>query len=216
MPSNQEWESFWKTGDTGWHSKNVHPMLEKYAGRFLNDQSNCRVFIPLCGKTVDMKWLADLGHDVVGAEIAKMPILNFFEEQSIEYVKESVPEIPGATRYKSKDGKITIYEADLFSMKKDIIGQFDCIWDRGSLVAMEKADRQKYICTMIPLMASDCRYLLAVYDYDSTKASGPPFDVPNSVVAELYEPTCVVEKLDTSKYGPFEDCVRTVFLLKPN
>ncbi|XP_071963090.1 thiopurine S-methyltransferase-like isoform X2 [Antedon mediterranea] len=200
--STEYWMSSWKAGDIVFHNDFIYPMLQKHAEKLFDNQSNCRVFVPLCGKSLDMKWFADLGHSVVGVDVSEVGILSFFEDQGIEYVKESVPEIQGATRYKSKDGKITIYKANLFSMKKDIIGDFDCIWDNGSLVAINKQDRQKYVSTLTSLMADSCRYLLIALDFDPIKS----------------EPTCTLEKLDASSYrvhGREAVYYETVFLMKP-
>ncbi|XP_033123922.1 thiopurine S-methyltransferase-like [Anneissia japonica] len=215
-----DWEASWKAGKIGFHSKALNPMLEKHASKILDGQKNCKVFVPLCGKSVDMKWFADQGHNAVGVEVVEMAITSFYEEQGIDYTKESVPKLPGATVYKSKDGKITLYNADIFSMTSDIIGKFDCIWDRASLVALNKTDRERYAPTLTSLMGPNCRYLLSVLDYDPSKAKGPPHNVPNSEVATLYESSCKIEKIDTSLYHPSKfakdvECVQTLFLMKP-
>jgi thiopurine S-methyltransferase len=44
-----------------------------------------RFLFPLCGKAVDMAWLASLGHTVVGIELAESALVQFFHEQKIEY-----------------------------------------------------------------------------------------------------------------------------------
>lgn len=82
--SLNRWMNRWSKGDTRWHSPKVHPMLYKYTHLLLSDNNddqnkedsdsttstngknnhtNSRtknILVPLCGKTVDMKYLASL------------------------------------------------------------------------------------------------------------------------------------------------------------
>lgn len=44
--------------------------------------------------------LADMGHTVTGVEISEKGIKQFFEDQSLRYNEEPVPEIPGAKVFK--------------------------------------------------------------------------------------------------------------------
>uniref|UniRef100_A0A674A8S8 Thiopurine S-methyltransferase n=1 Tax=Salmo trutta TaxID=8032 RepID=A0A674A8S8_SALTR len=57
-------------------------MLESYIDKVLCGRKGVRFFFPLCGKAVDMKWLADMGHPVVGVDIAEMGSMQFFEDQT--------------------------------------------------------------------------------------------------------------------------------------
>ncbi|XP_029591830.1 probable thiopurine S-methyltransferase [Salmo trutta] len=77
-------------------------MLESYIDKVLCGRKGVRFFFPLCGKAVDMKWLADMGHPVVGVDIAEMGSMQFFEDQTLIYSEEVVPAIPGAKVYKVK------------------------------------------------------------------------------------------------------------------
>ena len=47
-------------------------------------EQQCIVF-PLCGKTLDMKAILDLGHRVIGMEVSQMAIEAFFHENKISY-----------------------------------------------------------------------------------------------------------------------------------
>uniref|UniRef100_A0A8K9V584 Thiopurine S-methyltransferase n=1 Tax=Oncorhynchus mykiss TaxID=8022 RepID=A0A8K9V584_ONCMY len=72
-----EWEQGWKEGEIGSH------MLESYIDKVLCELKGVRFFFPLCGKAVDMKWLVDMGHPVVGVDIAEMGIRHVFEMSGI-------------------------------------------------------------------------------------------------------------------------------------
>uniref|UniRef100_A0A3Q3CET7 Probable thiopurine S-methyltransferase n=1 Tax=Haplochromis burtoni TaxID=8153 RepID=A0A3Q3CET7_HAPBU len=69
-----EWEERWQQNKIGFHQPEVHKMLKKNIDKVLNGRTGVRFFFPLCGKAVDMKWLADMGHAVVGVEISEKAI----------------------------------------------------------------------------------------------------------------------------------------------
>ena len=52
-----EWESRWREGRIGFHKTEVQPMLVRHAEVLLTGNPQ-RVFVPLCGKSVDLPWLA--------------------------------------------------------------------------------------------------------------------------------------------------------------
>ncbi|XP_066531842.1 probable thiopurine S-methyltransferase [Hoplias malabaricus] len=190
-----EWEERWNQGRTGFHQSHVHRMLKNNIDKILCGRQQIRFFFPLCGKAVDMKWLADMGHIVVGVEYSEKGIKLFFEEQGLQYQEEPVPTIPGAKVFKSSDGKISIYQCDLYKFSSAIEGQFDGIWDRGSLVAINPCDRPKYATLIKSLMKKDCRYLLDTLEYNPELHQGPPFFVPEEAVKSLYGEACDIELL---------------------
>ena len=150
------------------------------------------VLFPMCGKTVDMKYLYEGGFNVVGVEYSKQPVEEFFSENDIKFVKNKNG--PYET-YKSEDGKITIHCGDFFQAKAEIVGKIDGIWDRGALVAMNPSDRSKYTAIILSLMDKDTVYLIAGLSYDQNCHGGPPFSVPTETVEELYGSTCEIETL---------------------
>ena len=60
----------------GFHHANVHPLLRKHkmallgAGVTSPPEPSRRVFVPLCGASPDLLWLAACGHRVVGVELS--------------------------------------------------------------------------------------------------------------------------------------------------
>ena len=68
-----------------------------------------------------------------------------------------------------------MYCCDLFNISLTLLETpVDRIFDRGSYVAIEREDREKYVKQMLSLMAPTFRYLLAAVQYDPTKFEGPP------------------------------------------
>ncbi|XP_055076391.2 probable thiopurine S-methyltransferase [Misgurnus anguillicaudatus] len=193
-----EWEDRWQEGKTGFfHKPCVHQLLENNLDKIVCGRKGIRFFFPLCGKAVDMKWLADMGHTVVGVEFAVKAIKQFFEEHDLTYSEELVSEIPGVKVFKSTDGKISIYQCDLYKFSSAIAGRFGEIWDRGALVAINPCDRQKYASLLISLMESDCKYLLDTLEYNPELYKGPPFLVTEGDVKYLFDVACDIELLQT-------------------
>ena len=58
------WSKRWQLGESAWHKPTVEPYLTTHSGELFGARPSCKVFVPLCGKSVDMKWMADLGHKV--------------------------------------------------------------------------------------------------------------------------------------------------------
>ncbi|XP_012693061.2 probable thiopurine S-methyltransferase [Clupea harengus] len=192
-----EWEGRWQDGKTGWHQPQVHKLLENNLDKVLCGRKEVRFFFPLCGKAIDMKWLADKGHSVVGVEISEKAIKQFFEEQNLTYSEASVPDTPGAKVFKSSDGKISLYQCDLYKFSSDVAGQFGGIWDRGSLVAINPCDRERYAALITSLMDKNCRYLLDTLLYNPQLYKGPPFLVSDEDVKNLFGKTCDVAFLQS-------------------
>jgi thiopurine S-methyltransferase len=70
--------------------------------------------------------------------------------------------------------------------EKVLEGPMDCVFDRGSYVAIERDDRKKYVQLMLSMMSSKFRYLLAAVEYDPTRFEGPPRHVDKEEVTEYF------------------------------
>ena len=53
--------------------------------RVISGKSGCSIFVPLCGKTLDLIWLNEKGHTVMGCELSEVAAKQFFEENKIPY-----------------------------------------------------------------------------------------------------------------------------------
>ncbi|XP_017526280.1 thiopurine S-methyltransferase isoform X1 [Manis javanica] len=199
----EEWQEKWVDHKISFHQEQGHQLLKKYLDSFLKGKSGLRVFFPLCGKAVEMKWFADRGHSVVGVEISELGIREFFKEQDLSYSEEPVMEIPGARVFKSSPGSIALYCCSLFDLPRANIGKFDRIWDRGALVAVNPSDHKRYADIMLSLMGKGCHYLLCVLSYDPTKYAGPPFYVPDAEIKSLFGSLCNIHCLE--KVDAFEE-----------
>ncbi|KAK4308155.1 hypothetical protein Pmani_020123 [Petrolisthes manimaculis] len=191
------WSERWNTGNTGWHVAGVNHCLMEYGEALLPSGSRRRVFIPLCGKTVDLKWFYDGGHEVVGVEAVEKCVLEFFAENSLKYVTET---LTWAKVFRTECNRLKIYCCDLMDVELEALGKFDAVWDRGSLVAIYEEDRKKYAALMKSLLTPDFKYLLSTLVYTPTESfNGPPRNVPTELVEELYGDVCKVEVLGSQE-----------------
>uniref|UniRef100_A0A8C6ZYA3 thiopurine S-methyltransferase n=1 Tax=Nothoprocta perdicaria TaxID=30464 RepID=A0A8C6ZYA3_NOTPE len=189
----EEWLQKWAAGKTGFHKERGHPLLQKYLDVLVNGRSGLRIFFPLCGKAVEMKWLADLGHRVVGAEISERALREFFSKQGLPYREEAVPGVPGARLLQSTCGNISLYCCSIYDLSSAIIGKFDGVWDRGALVAVNPCDRQRSVILLWwsppPLPFSLTR--------SPVRFPGPPFYVPEGEMRSLFGNQCEIKCLQT-------------------
>ncbi|ESP00540.1 hypothetical protein LOTGIDRAFT_112328 [Lottia gigantea] len=192
----EDWEKRWKLEQTGFHMDQVHPMLVKYYSKLTRDKPKLRFYLPLCGKSVDLKWLSDNGHDVVGCDGSDIGCQDFFKENSLPYTSEALPESTGGgVLYQNKEKNIKLYRCDFFKLSPEIIGQFDCIWDRGSFVAIPVTERGRYAELILQSLKPTGRYLLDTFQLPHQNYQGPPFNTEEDEVNKYFGQKCTIEKL---------------------
>uniref|UniRef100_A0A8C5N395 thiopurine S-methyltransferase n=1 Tax=Leptobrachium leishanense TaxID=445787 RepID=A0A8C5N395_9ANUR len=180
-----DWINKWETRNIGFHEADVHTLLAEFLDEILANRKQIKIFFPLCGKAVDMKWLAEMGHLIFGVDVCELGIKEFFEENNIPYVEEAIPQIPGGKVFKSKSGNISLYCCSIYDLNESIVGKFDGIWDRGGMVAINPTDRERYVRVVTSLMDKDCRYLLVTVEYDPKLHGGPPFYISDANLEKL-------------------------------
>lgn len=174
------WELRWKEGRIGFHLPNVNPYLRSYSEKFL-DKSPRNIFVPLCGKTLDMIWFAKRIKRVVGIELVSHAIEEFYKENNLSY---SIF-VSGKLKL-FKNNSIDIFHGDFFKLTKEETGLFQAIYDRASLVALGPRERQKYVEHLMPFLASHGNLLLITLEYNQNQMNGPPFSVPKKEIDTLF------------------------------
>lgn len=187
------WTQAWATGKTGFHSESVHKALTTHGHRLLRNSEET-VFVPLCGKTLDMPWLAAQGHRVIGAELVEQAVTEFFAEQNLTPHRS-----PHAFGVQYEAGRIRVLHGDVFELAKAPMPHpVTAIWDRAAMVALPPTRRRAYVEQVIRRVAAPgAVILLSVFEYDSAEMSGPPFAVPASDVHSLFS-DCRVELLEST------------------
>ena len=75
------WLERWQKGETGFHQEQLNPYLGYFYGEkgvSIEKRQTLKVFVPLCGKSVDMLWLARNGYEVLGIECSEIAVKAFF------------------------------------------------------------------------------------------------------------------------------------------
>lgn len=174
------WQHKWESGEIGFHGDRVHPLLETLWPTLAPDREP--VFVPLCGKSLDLAWLADQGHDVVGCELSALAIADFFRER-------------GADPRSARDGPLVrhaagpyvLYCGDFFDLATRQVGHCRIAYDRAALVALPPASRQRYVDALYRLLAPGSRLLLISLTHAGGPAVGPPFSVDETEMPTLFK-----------------------------
>lgn len=182
------WNDRWENNVIGFHLNEVNPYL-KANWSALNLAEGSRVFVPLCGKSVDLVWLAQQGHQVVGIELSQLAIEAFFSENNLTAERQQM----GALElWQSKN--ISLFCGDFFELTVEILGRVDAVYDRASLIALPLAMRQDYAAKMTELTQLAPK-LLVTLEYDQSKMDGPPFSVSENEIRELYQANYHIKQL---------------------
>ena len=185
------WESRWQSDRIGFHLKEVNPYLMRFSDQLLH-QNPDRVFVPLCGKTLDLCWLTKKTKKVIGVELASKAVQDFFTENNIAYL---VGQEETFQKFTSKS--IEIYLGDFFELKPENTSTFKAIYDRASLIALEKLERRKYVDHLISFLHPAGRILLITLEYHQNQMEGPPYSVPQEEIESLFSPLCSLKLLET-------------------
>jgi thiopurine S-methyltransferase len=172
------WHARWQRGETGWHEGqiNVH-LQELWPGLGLDPAT--RVFVPLCGKSRDLLWLAGRGHRVIGVEIAEVGVQAFFDENGL---RPTVTDEPPFRRYAVDE--VTLLCGDFFDLRPEHLAGVGAFYDRASLIALPPALRERYAAHLKTLLPAAIG-LLITFDYDQAEMAGPPFSLQPGEVARL-------------------------------
>jgi len=189
------WHERWTRGEIGFHQHDFNAHMQAFTDR-LGLHPGGHIFVPLCGKSLDLLWLMRRGYRVSGVEISRRAIRDFFSENRLE---PCISEIPGGELFEAKD--LAIFCADFFASDFPGMPTIDAVYDRASLVALPPHMRKPYAERMLGLIAPGVRTLLVTLDYPQQEMQGPPFSVTLDEVNTLYAEQSRVELLHS------EDCL---------
>ena len=173
------WHRRWQSQEIGWHREIYNDLLVKHWPK-INAIERSNVLVPLCGKSLDMLWLAEQGYTIVGLEMVKHAVEAFFIENhfdfdSVEYGKHM--------KYSSQP--FTIFQGDFFDLSTGFI-QADAWYDRAALIAIEPSKRKDYVNQIRKQTKSDAVGLLITFSYPQEQMQGPPFALQDDIVRDLF------------------------------
>ncbi len=190
------WLERWQNGQVGFHQATVHSSLTRYGDvlaprdalaprdglgpRDAHASRAGRVFVPLCGKSIDMLWLRDAGHEVVGVELSAIAAEAFCMENGLPARRRILAdfdcyEAPG----------MALLRGDFFSLTRAILGPVSAVYDRAALVSFAPELRASYVAQLAALVTAGTRVLLVSMEYPMAQISGPPFSLPRAEVEQL-------------------------------
>lgn len=183
------WQEKWEANELGFHQEEIHPLLKRYWPQ-LSLTKNSRVLVPLCGKSNDLLWLEQSGHQVLGAELSQIAVEAFFSENNL--LAEQSEEM-AFKRYCS--GNIELLCGDFFTVDHDLIGDIEAIFDRAALVALPEKMRCDYANKIREVTKSGVQILLVTVSYETSEINPPPFTVTEEEVRRLYQDWCDIKVL---------------------
>ena len=182
------WHQRWRDNLIGFHQEAVNPHLQEYWAR-LGVPPDATVFVPLCGKSLDMVWLAERYH-VLGVELSPKAVEHFFQEQGLQPARRTewpfmVCEAEG----------VALFCGDFFSLTPEHTAGIAAIYDRAALIALPPSMRERYAAGLARLAPAGTRMLLVTMEYDQAQMDGPPFAVEAGEVERLFSADWHIESL---------------------
>jgi len=197
------WISRWEQGDTGWHQSAVEPeLIAAWSGL-----APTRVFVPLCGKSLDLVWLANQGHEVIGLEASAYACESFFKENLLPFKKSSFGPFQKYT-----SANITLLQGDFFDIRtvnlNEHFGAIFRVYDRAALIALPFETRGQYAAQIKALLKAsglkEPKILQLVIERHPSDHEGPPHSVTEAELRSLYEPEMKVMLLKSERLSPHE------------
>ena len=216
------WQQRWQEGRIGFHKSDVNPELIKYFSNIALPIGS-RVLVPLCGKSIDMVWLACAGYDVVGIELVESAVQAFFAEQNITPTITELTSAADKSTLKRYQGQlagqtITLWAADIFALSTIDIGAINAVYDRAALIALPANMRADYSRHIVKL-SNNAPQLLITLNYDQSKKDGPPFSITQQQLHQYYSADYKIVELasNSSTLNAASEIlvIEHVWLLKP-
>ena len=179
MNENSLWIERWERREIGFNQEEANAFMVEHFDA-LNLDNGSTVFVPLCGKTIDIPWILAKGHAVVGVELSEDAVKELFEELGV------VPKI-------TEEGELLLYHTenlkifvgDVFKLNAEMIGKIDAIYDRAALVALSKGVRVAYTSHLREI-TNHAPQLLLCFEYDQSLMNRTPYSVDEHEVKEHY------------------------------
>ncbi len=214
--TNEYWLNRWRKNETGWHQTEEEPaLINWFSGR-----PKARVFVPLCGKSLDLRWLMNQGHEVVGCELSQEACEAFLKENDLDF---TVSHFPKFNVYEGQSFRIL--NGDIFDLDSRAIGEIDAIYDRAALIALDPITRKRYSAHLMNQIlpsppGPSLEWLQIILTRSPSDPSGPPYSVAYDEVQALYGGVFHIALLSCERIemigptGTFTE--ESVLLLKPN
>jgi len=174
------WHQRWQSNQIGFHRDAPLPLLVAHWPA-LGLSKGSQVLVPLCGKSLDMVWLAEQGHRVLGVELSQLAITQFFSERGLS---PEIKQSPLGMHYHA--GAWEIICGDAFALSPELLQDCAGIYDRGAMIALPPGMREIYVATTWSRLPAGCRGLLVTLEYPQPEKNGPPFSVEEAEIRQRF------------------------------
>jgi len=172
------WHRKWADNQIGFHQAEASPYLQRYWPA-LGLAAGSRVLVPLCGKSLDLAWLAGQGHRVLGVELSRRAVEDFFLEHGLA---AQVSQHGAFEVWRS--GDVELWCGDVFALQAEDVADCAGLYDRAALIALPAPMRERYKVMLTTLMPVGGKGMLVTLDYDQALLAGPPFSVGDAEVRQ--------------------------------
>ncbi len=177
---NAYWLDRWQRDDIGFHQNEINPYLPQYWQQ-LYLAPGSRVFVPLCGKSHDLMWLHEQGHEILGVELSPVAARAFFDDNGL------IPKITHRGQFECLESNgIQIWCGDIFDLTAEDLTKIQAVYDRAALVALPPTMRQRYVSHLLTILPATLDIFLITLDYPQHEMPGPPFAVSADEIESLY------------------------------
>jgi thiopurine S-methyltransferase len=184
---NELWQQSWRDREIDFHQTIVNPLMVKFWPK-LGLTAADRIFVPLCGKSLDLVWLAAQGHEVIGVELSPLAVRAFFRENRIQASRRKVGKFTLWTH-----ARISILCGDFFQLTAADLGDIGAVFDRASLTALPDDLRSAYLAHLRLILPSNCKmFLLTTEEPDAGEMQDQPFAVADEITS-LYSSTFEIQ-----------------------
>ena len=184
------WHDKWQTNNIGFHQDQPHPLLTQHL-QSLSLSSSARIFVPLCGKSLDLAWLIKQGYHVVGIDLSPIAIQALIIDLGLSFKEIQSGEL---THYQHP--QIELFVGDFFQLTAQQLGDIDAVYDRAALIALPPQMRSQYTQHLLDITKQAPQLLISL-EYDQNLLQGPPFSVPEHELTEHYATHYQIKLLET-------------------
>ena len=183
------WHQRWQSNEIGFNQSKPNQLMQRYFP-LLNLEPSNHIFVPLCGKSIDMIWLAGQGYKVTGIELSESACQAFFSDNKIAAKKTQTDNFVVYS-----NNQITLFSGDFFKLNKSILDKIDAVYDRAAFVALPASLRSLYTEKLSQLLAPETKICLITTLYNQKQMQGPPFSIDESEIDTLFGLNFEIEQL---------------------
>jgi len=160
---------------------------------------------------MDMLWLKQQGHSVVGVELSQQALDEFIAENQLQSKLLEHDQFCG---YQLDD--MMLLCGDVFHLSSQDCQNITAVYDRAALVAFPEGMRLRYADHLKKVLPKKTPMLLVAMVYEQSLRQGPPFSVTEAEIRRLYQDRFDIQPLSSESFNRKSiETTETTYLLSP-